>query len=150
MGSTNVILSVKPQYAEAIVQGKKKYELRRSIFTREDENRVYVYSTSPVSKIVGSFEVEEIVEDSPEGIWEKCHRYAAIPEADFFRYFDGAETAFAIKITRMQRFADPLDPRSLIVDFKPPQSFCYLAFDVHRNGRSIARGQATRRGDCQD
>jgi type I restriction enzyme S subunit len=127
----NVLLSVRPQYAEAIVSKKKKYELRRSVFKRKDIEKVYIYSTSPVSKIVGSFEVEEVIEDSPESIWNNCHEDLAISEDDFFRYFEGSMSAFAIKITNMMRFSDPLDPCSLIEDFRPPQSFRYLSTELH-------------------
>ncbi len=128
----NVLLSVRPQFAEAIVSRRKKYELRRSIFKRKDVDRVYIYSTSPVSKIVGSFEVEEVIEDSPESIWNACHDDLATSEDDFFRYFEGSITAFAIKITNMMRFSDPLDPCSLIENFRPPQSFRYLSMELHQ------------------
>ena len=143
----NVILSVKPRFAEAIIEGKKRYEFRKSMFERENVGQVYIYSTSPVSKIVGSFEVEDIIEDSPEGIWETCHRHAAISEDEFFRYFNGAATAFAIKIAHMQGFAIPLDPCSLFEDFRPPQSFCYLAFDIDRVGGNGKRGRAAHWGE---
>ncbi len=146
MGSTNVLLSVRPQHAEAIVQGRKKYELRRTIFRREDVGRVYVYSTSPVSKIVGSFEVGDIIEDSPDGIWKTCRRHAAISEEEFFRYFDGAVTAFAIKIKNMHKLISPLDPRSLFDGFKPPQSFRYIPEDVNIAGGNGKRGRTVQRG----
>ncbi len=31
----NVILSVKPRFAEAIIEGKKRFEFRKSMFERE-------------------------------------------------------------------------------------------------------------------
>jgi len=115
--------------------------LRRTIFRREGVGQVYVYSTSPVSKIVGSFEVGDIIEDSPDGIWETCHRHAAISEDEFFRYFDGAVTAFAIKIANVQRFANPLEPSSIFDDFKPPQSFRYLPMDINPRRENGKRGR---------
>lgn len=127
----NVLLSVRPQFAEAIVSRKKKYEVRRVIFKRKDVDRVYIYSTLPVGRITGSFEVEEVIEDTPENIWNACHDDLAISEEDFFKYFEGSISAFAIKITNMTRFSDPLDPYSLIEDFRPPQSFRYLSMDLH-------------------
>jgi len=144
VGSTNVLLSVKPQHAEAIVQGRKKYELRRTIFKREDIGRVYVYSTAPVSKLVGSFEVGKIIQDSPKGIWETCHKHAAIAEDEFFDYFEGAVTAFAIKIANMQRFTIPIDPHSIFDDFKPPRSFRYFSIDIKRHKGIGNPGRAIR------
>jgi len=68
----NILLSVKPEYAEKILEGKKKYEFRRIIFKRNDIQKVYIYSTSPISKIIASFEIEQILKDSPEKIWKLC------------------------------------------------------------------------------
>ena len=84
----NVLLSVKPKYAEKIVEGKKKYEFRRAIFKQQNIEKVYIYSSSPVSKIVGAFEIEKILKDSPEKIWTLCQKYAGISKKEFFDYCD--------------------------------------------------------------
>ena len=128
----NVLLSVRPQFAEAIVQRKKKYEVRRVIFKRKDVDRVYIYSTLPVGRITGSFEVEEVIEDTPENIWNACHDHLAVSEEDFFKYFEGSAIGFAIKIMNALRFDSPLDPHSVIEDFRPPQSFCYTSMNLHQ------------------
>ena len=57
----NVLLSIKPKYVKGIMNGNKRYEFRRSIFRcREDIELVYIYSTSPVKKIVGVFTIKSI------------------------------------------------------------------------------------------
>ena len=57
----NVILSIKPKYCEKIINGKKKVEFRRKIFKNENKiDLVFMYSTSPVKKIVGFFKIESI------------------------------------------------------------------------------------------
>ncbi|MDP2845756.1 MAG: ASCH domain-containing protein [Candidatus Methanoperedens sp.] len=134
----NVLLSVKPKYAEKIVKGKKKYEFRRSIFKRNDIERVYIYSSSPVSKIIASFKIEKILVDSPEKIWKLCQKYAGISKKDFFVYFTNSDVAFAIKIGDIDSFKEAIDPYHIIEDFKAPQSFSYVPtnflqslFDVH-------------------
>ncbi len=126
----NVLLSIEPKYAEAIISGIKKYEFRRTIFKRKDIDRVYLYSNSTVRKIVGAFEIERIIEGNPQEIWKKCHEYGGISEEDFFKYFTGARKAFAIKIKNAQIFHEPIDPYSMFVKFTPPQSFYYLGFDI--------------------
>ena len=67
---TSVILSIKPEYAKAIMSGKKRVEFRRKIFKRP-VNKVYVYSSSPVKKIIGFFIIDSIIEDSPLRLWNK-------------------------------------------------------------------------------
>jgi len=55
----NVLLSVKPKYTEKILEGEKKYEFRRAIFKKQNIEKVYIYSSSPVSKIVAAFDIEK-------------------------------------------------------------------------------------------
>jgi len=125
----NVLLSVKPKYAEKIVEGKKKYEFRRAIFKRQDVEKVYIYSSSPVSRIIAVFEIERILRDSPEAIWGICHEFAGISREDFFAYFENSSVAYAIEIGDVESFAEPIDPYYVIEDFAPPQSFYYLEMD---------------------
>lgn len=125
----NVLLSVKPKYAEKIMGGEKKYEFRRSIFRRNDIETVYIYSSSPVSKITAAFKIERVLADSPEKIWKLCHKYAGIPKKDFFEYFKNSDTAYAIEIVNVNIFQVPIDPCHVIENFVPPQSFYYLYFD---------------------
>ena len=134
----NVLLSVKPKYSEAILSNKKKYEFRKIIFRREDVNRIYIYSTSPIRKITGYFRVKEILEGSPEEIWDMCHNHAGIAEEEFFGYFMKCLKAFAIKIRDHNRLDNPVSPEEVFKDFKPPQSFYYIKNDIEVNvGRGI-------------
>ena len=124
----NVLLSIKPKYANAILNGEKEYEFRKVIFKDRNVERVYIYSSSPVKKIVGIFIVGDIIEDHPKRIWKKCHKKSGVEKEDFFDYFNGSEKGYAIKIDNLEPIEDPIDPRSLTSDFVPPQSFCY--FDI--------------------
>jgi type I restriction enzyme S subunit len=121
----DILLSIKPKYADAILNGSKQYEFRRKIFKRKNINKVYMYSTSPIKKIVGTFTVGEIIEDHPRGLWKRCQNKSGINEAEFFNYFDGVGIGYAIKIKDLERIREPVDPRSIFPNFTPPQSFCY-------------------------
>jgi type I restriction enzyme, S subunit len=46
----DVLLSIKPRYVEAIIDGRKKYEFRKNKFAMKDINCAYIYSTSPIKK----------------------------------------------------------------------------------------------------
>jgi predicted transcriptional regulator len=123
----NVLLSIKPKYAEEIMNGNKRYEFRKSIFRcREDVELVYIYSTSPVKKIVGVFTIKTIIEDHPRNLWEKFKEFSGIVEEEFFSYFGGHKKGFAIGIGNVEVFEDPIDPKNFIPGFVPPQSFRYV------------------------
>ncbi len=57
----NVIFSIKPKYVERILSGEKKYEFRKRIWKKQVD-RVFIYASSPVKKIVASFVPIGVVE----------------------------------------------------------------------------------------
>ncbi|MEA1870035.1 MAG: hypothetical protein U9N09_07840 [Euryarchaeota archaeon] len=123
----NVLLSIKPKYVEEIMNGNKRYEFRRSIFRcREDIELVYIYSTSPVKKIVGVFTIKNIIEDHPRNLWENFKEFSGIEKEEFFSYFGDCKNGFAIGIGGVEVFEDPIDPKISIPGFVTPQSFCYV------------------------
>ena len=121
----NVLLSVKPKYANEIVSGRKKYEFRKSIFKRENIEKMYIYSSSPVKKIIAIVDIDGILSDSPQKLWEQYHEDAGISEIEFFDYFKNSDIGYAIKISNVLEFPIPIDPY-IDEDFRPPQSFYYL------------------------
>ena len=52
-----VLLSIKPQYVESILSGKKSYEFRRMIFAAQIDT-VVIYATKPIGRVVGEFGIE--------------------------------------------------------------------------------------------
>ena len=122
-----VVLSVRPKYVEAIVDGSKHFEFRRSIFNLTKAQRVFIYCTFPTKKIVASFKVGSVDKDRPEKLWERYHEHCGIEEEDFFRYFEGCEKGYAIGISDLICFRIPIDPLELNSEFRAPMSFCYLS-----------------------
>ena len=43
-----------------------------------------------------------------------------------FDYFRNKETGFALEIKEVEKFKNPIDPKTLIPNFVPPQSFHYI------------------------
>lgn len=66
---SSMLLSIKPIYAKAILEGKKEYEFRKRR-CKPGVNKIVFYSTTPESKVVGEAEIEDIIEGSPSKIWE--------------------------------------------------------------------------------
>ena len=125
----NVLLSIKPRYVEEIKKGNKKYEFRKSLFSRKNIDKIekiYIYSSSPVKKIVARFILSVVLEDHPKILWEKYKNFSGIDEIEYFKYYGNSKKGFAIKITELKFFKTPIDPKSLFPDFVAPQSFCYI------------------------
>jgi predicted transcriptional regulator len=122
----DVLLSIKPKYVKSIINGDKRYEFRKTIFKNRDIDRIFIYSSSPVKKIVATFKIGTILEDHPIDLWENVKDYAGIDNEVFFSYFEGKSKAFAIEIQNLQEFDEPLDPWTEVAGFVPPQSYCYM------------------------
>lgn len=120
----SVLLSIKPKYINKIKKGSKLYEFRRTIF-KQDVNEIYVYATFPIKKIVGKIIIEDIIQNVPEKLWKSYYRKAGICKKDFFAYFKGTNTGYAIKIKEFETFKEPIDPYKINSKFVAPQSYAY-------------------------
>ncbi len=122
----NVLLSIKPKYVEAMAEGRKSFEFRKSMFRNESIERVYLYSTHPVGKIVGSFKVGRVISATPRLLWETLGPVSGVTSMDFFDYFKNTDVGVAIEIIDLQIFRTPVKPSLFIQGFKPPRSFMYI------------------------
>lgn len=120
-----VLLSIKPEYAIAIAEGRKKVEFRKRMFADSVE-RAFVYSSSPVKKIIGSFPVGYIAKNTPDKIWKEYSMFGCISEKKYFDYFFRHDIAYGIGIPSFDSFDTPFDPYKVDTKFRPPQSFCYI------------------------
>lgn len=121
-----ILLSIKPQFANKIFNGTKKYEFRKSIFNNYKISKVIVYASSPIKKVVGEFEIEDIITDEPEILWEKTKDYSGITKEFFDSYFNERKIAYAIKIKSFREYDIPKCLKSDFDILFPPQSFRYI------------------------
>lgn len=120
-----VLLSIKPQFAEKIFTGEKRFEFRRTIFKDTRVKTVVVYASAPVQQVIGEFDIDAILNDHPAMLWQQTEAHAGITADFFFQYFDGKDRGFAIKVKNAKRYKKPLCLRTAF-DVAPPQSFIYL------------------------
>ena len=120
-----VLLSIKPEFALKIFEGSKRYEYRRTIFKNREVNKVIVYASNPIRRIIGEFEIEDILHDELPVLWVKTRSHAGISKKRFFRYFANKNKGYAIKVKTTRMYDEPLPLNSLMVS-SPPQSFMYL------------------------
>lgn len=122
----NVILSIKPEYAEKILNGTKKFEFRKASFAAEVVEKVIIYATKPVGKVVGEFKVSHIHIDKPSAIWKKTKIHAGINKKFFDEYYRDKEFAVAIEVDCVTKYETPFVLSELGPGITAPQSFRYL------------------------
>lgn len=122
-----LLLSIKREYVEKILQGEKKFEYRKRL-AKEDVSYIYVYSTAPSMKVVASVHIEGHLSDSPTALWEKTKAAAGISRAKFRDYFRGCKTAYAYKLGKVEVFESPKNLSDFGVAVAP-QSFVYIKIE---------------------
>ncbi|HDT8147195.1 TPA: hypothetical protein RD696_002696, partial [Enterococcus faecalis] len=53
---STILLSIHPKFVDKIMTGEKKFEFRR-VIAKRNPNKIIIYSTSPVCKVIGEAEV---------------------------------------------------------------------------------------------
>lgn len=128
--SAIVLIAMHPQYVDLISQGIKKIEFRKTNFCRPVK-KIVIYSTSPIKKIVGFFDVKKIESSTPNIFWEKYSSIGGISRTAFFRYYNTSSIAIGIHIKKYTPLPHPINLSSL--GLTVPQSYLYLTenqFDI--------------------
>lgn len=121
---STMLFSIKPKYANVILQGKKEYEFRKKR-CRDGVTKIVFYSSSPQKQVVGEAEIEEIIEGSPTKIWEIAKHAAGITRKAFYDYYRGRHTAVAYKLKNVVVYEEPKELSDYGISHAP-QSYVYL------------------------
>lgn len=130
-----LLLSIRPNHAEKIVNGTKSVELRRRKPRMEGGGVALIYASAPTQALIGEVQILSISEARPQDIWAKVREKAALTKEDFDEYFKGADRAVAIEVGNVRKFTQPItltNIRVAISDFRPPQSFRYVDQETAR------------------
>jgi hypothetical protein len=122
-----ILMAIKTEYADKILNGTKLYELRKKPFN-ENVDTIIIYSSGKVKKVVGEFKIDKIIKDSPDNIWNLGEEVLGIDKKSFYEYFKHSEYAYAIKIKDVIKYDTPKDLKDFGIN-KAPQSFCYIKED---------------------
>lgn len=125
------LMSIKPHYADMIIAGTKKIELRR-ILPTSPIGWMVIYASAPVQKIVGMVKVVGYAEAKPANeLWDMAEALGCgVTEADFEAYFKGVPAkALLLSEEPVQVFSKGVSPERVIEGYiRPPQSFQYISY----------------------
>ena len=119
------LMSIRPEFAEAILSGEKVVEFRKRPVA-DDVSHVLIYATMPVGSLVGWFAVRGQTTMSPKGLWSTFRAVGGISKSRFFEYYDQREHGTGILVDTAARFPEPVPLTELGTSLRPPQSFQYL------------------------
>ncbi len=128
-----LLFSLKPQFADLIINGKKRVEFRRRFSGNMEGALAYFYVSSPVRCIMFSSILSKIHYSDVNDLWERFCPIGGVSEKDYLTYFNGMNNGYAIELGNVKPLSKTLSLDSIrnkyMSSFRPPQSFCNLRHD---------------------
>lgn len=118
-----VLISIRPGFADAIFSGSKTVEIRRKIPPIKLGSRLWIYVTKPVGAVRGVAWIADIIEGDPDAVWGACGSRTGLARADFCRYLDGSAKAYGLVLRDVEigTSASMEALKELRPGFHPPQ-----------------------------
>ncbi|MGD7009504.1 ASCH domain-containing protein [Metabacillus sp. 84] len=121
---SNIMLSIQPQFVEKILSGEKRFEFRK-VKAKLPPEKIIIYSTSPISQVIGEADVEKILIDTPENLWDLTSVHSGIDEMFFKNYYKNRNEAVAYELKNVTVYSEPKDLKEFGIN-AAPQSFVYI------------------------
>jgi predicted transcriptional regulator len=123
-----LVLSLRPRFADAILDGRKTAELRRQRVGAPPGTRIILYSSTPVMAVVGTARIGSVHVLTPGYAWRRFRDRLELTRAEFDLYLDGCARACVLSLEHVQQLDSPLPLGQLheVTRFRPPQSYRYL------------------------
>lgn len=118
-----IVMAIHPEHVNNIINGTKKYEYRTKA-AKKDINRLIIYETMPIKKVVAEAEILEVLALEPSKLWDETKEYSGITKGYFDDYFKNRKIAYAYKLGKIKIYDEP----KALTEFglkKAPQSFAY-------------------------
>ena len=119
-----ILLSIKPEYVNKIISGKKTYEFRKKLPKLPVET-IIIYSTAPYCKIIGEVQIKGTITDTVSKIWNDTKGNAGISHKKYLQYFKNKKIANAFVLGEVKLYNEKKE----LSDFgikHAPQSFVYI------------------------
>lgn len=120
-----ILMPINPEYVDEILAGRKRYEYRKIKAKRNNIDKMIIYSTSPIMKVVAEVDIKEILEEDPEKLWEMTKNESGITKDFYNKYYKNKNTAIAYKLGKIRIYDKPKNLYDIGIKYVP-QSFVYL------------------------
>ncbi|HEJ9487539.1 MULTISPECIES: hypothetical protein [Proteus] len=124
-----IIISIKPKYVKKIYEGNKVIELRKSVgLNFIQNNKMYIYSSSPKKSITGHAYIEKIEKATKSEIKRSYLDKIAISADELENYLVDDKKGILIWLKEIIEYEKPIPLAKLKeTGFTAPQSYCYVS-----------------------
>lgn len=118
-------MSIRPEFALAILRGEKRVEFRKNRL-RDEAKLVLIYATQPVGAIIGAFSVVGQVTDHPHILWHRFSSQSGLEHCSFNSYYTNHRQGTGIQIGETFVFNRRISLAESFGLSRPPQSYQYV------------------------
>jgi predicted transcriptional regulator len=126
--TSDLVLSMKPQYADKIFGNKKVVEIRKSFSSKWVGKKAVIYSSHPVSSLVGEVRIGAVSRETPQSVWERSSEEIGCDYEEYKSYVGDARSVWSIELGEAKSYKTPLGLANvshlISKDLKAPQSYC--------------------------
>ena len=121
----DVLISIKHEFARKIYNGTKLIELRKKYPNIEKYTYCWIYEPEPIGLITGYYIINDIIDRTPERMWELFHDALGIDKERYDNYYTGRQHAYGMIIDLAVKLTIPMALREFGLT-RPPQSYLFL------------------------
>lgn len=124
-----LLMSIRPEFAEQILQGHKTVEFRRKFSEKYKGSTIVFYITSPVQQFMFTATISTVVHNKKKNLWRIYKKEGGVSQETFDHYFSGIDHGYAIHLSNLKRLSNQLQlkhAKKVCPQLRPPQSFQIL------------------------
>lgn len=121
-----LLMSLRPEFAESILQGRKTVELRRKFSKKYEGSTIVFYVTYPVQQFMFTAKVAKVDHGPKKHLWNMYQQECGISQVSFDKYFTGTSNGYAIHLSDIKLVPNQLllkHAKEVCPQLRPPQSF---------------------------
>jgi predicted transcriptional regulator/ribosomal protein S18 acetylase RimI-like enzyme len=121
-----LLMSLRPEFAEQILQGRKTVELRRKFSTKYEGAKIVFYITRPVQQFMFTATITHVDHSKKKRLWNMYRQECGISQETFDHYFSGIDNGYAIRLSNVKPIPNQLileHAKKVYPQLRPPQSF---------------------------
>lgn len=127
--SRALLLSVRPRFARALLDGTKTAEIRRRFPNVPEGMTVVIYASSPEKAVLGTMRARRLVRSNTEKIWRDYSDVIGLENSELIEYLEGASECSVLELDAPERWSRSIALAELrrVLHIEPAQSFRYLS-----------------------
>ena len=121
-----LLMSLRPEFAELILQGRKTVEFRRKFSKKYEGATIVFYITRPVQQFMFTATIAQVDHNQKKNLWNMSQQECGISQSAFDQYFSGIDHGYAIHLSNIKLVPNQLvleHAKKVCPQLRPPQSF---------------------------